>query len=169
MIRMTTARRTVSALACAAVFVLATPGMVKGPQPPAPEGTQACKLLLGRGAPAKPKPHECWQAVASWYGGQFQGRPTANGTIFNMYAATAAHKSLPLGSIVRVSNPSTGRSMVVTIDDRGPYVPGRGLDVSYGVARTLGFARQGVCRVEIEMLRVPGTSWLPDTPVVPHD
>ncbi|HVB35337.1 MAG TPA: septal ring lytic transglycosylase RlpA family protein [Patescibacteria group bacterium] len=133
--------------------------MVRGPQPPAPQrGTQACKLVLGRGTPTKPKPHECWQAVASWYGGEFQGRPTANGTTFNMYAATAAHRSLPLGSVVRVSNPSTGRSMVVTIDDRGPYVPGRGLDVSYEVARLLGFAQQGICPVEIELLRLPGSS-----------
>lgn len=155
-------RTAVSALACAAVFLMVLPGKVTGPQPPTPKGgTQACKLVLGQGTPTKPKPHECWQAVASWYGPQFEGRPTANGTIFNMYAPTAAHKSLPLGSIVRVSDPSTGRSMVVTIDDRGPYVPGRGLDVSYGVARLLGFAQQGVCRVEIELLRLPSSTWVP--------
>jgi rare lipoprotein A len=54
--------------------------------------------------------------------------------------------------------------MVVTINDRGPYVPGRGLDVSYEVARLLGFAQQGVCRVEIELLRLPGSNWLPENP-----
>ncbi len=77
-----------------------------------------------------------------------------------MYAATAAHPTLPLGSIVRISNPKTGRSMVVTINDRGPYIPGRGLDVSYEVARLLGFAEQGICRVKIEFLKLPATTWL---------
>ncbi|HVB99489.1 MAG TPA: septal ring lytic transglycosylase RlpA family protein [Candidatus Dormibacteraeota bacterium] len=123
---------------------------------------QSCSLVLGHGTPAQPKPHECWHAVASWYGPQFEGRPTADGTTFNMYAATAAHRSLPLGSVVRVSNPSTGRSMVVTINDRGPYVPGRGLDVSYEVAHMLGFAQRGLCRVEIELLRLPDSDWIPD-------
>jgi peptidoglycan lytic transglycosylase len=159
--RLATFRKSASALACAAIFLLGTPRMLRGPQPPAPHGTQACKLLLGHGAPAQPKPHECWHAVASWYGDQFEGLPTADGKIFNMYAPTAAHRSLPLGSIVRVSNPSTGRSLVVTINDRGPYVPGRGLDVSYGVARLLGFAQKGLCRVQIELLQLPGGTWLP--------
>jgi rare lipoprotein A len=77
-----------------------------------------------------------------------------------MYAATAAQLTLPLGSIVRVSNPSTGRSMVVTINDRGPFVPGREMDVSYEVAHILGFAQKGVCRVEVEFLRLPGSHWL---------
>jgi rare lipoprotein A len=100
--------------------------------------------------------------MASWYGGEFEGQPTADGAAFNMYAATAAHRSLPLGSVVRISNPSTGRSMVVTINDRGPYVPGRGLDVSYEVARLLGFAERGVCRVQIELLQLPASTWLPN-------
>ncbi len=155
------ARKPVSAFACAAAFLVAAP-MVHGPQPPLPQGKQSCNLVLSHGAPAQPRPHECWHSVASWYGPQFEGRPTANGTIFNMYAATAAHRSLPLGSLVRISNPTTGRSMVVTINDRGPYIPGRGLDVSYGVARMLGFAERGLCRVEIEFLRRPGSDWFPE-------
>ncbi len=125
-----------------------------------PEGYGACRVNLSK-TPSKPKPNECWHAIASWYGSQFEGQPTADGGTFNMYAATAAHKTLPLGSIVRVSNPTTGRSMVVTINDRGPYVPGRGLDVSYEVARLLGFAQQGVCRVQIQFLRLPAANWLP--------
>lgn len=156
--RFTKLRRSVSTLACASIFLLAAPKKVKGPQPPVPAGNQSCRLLFGHGAPSQPRPHECWQAVASWYGPHFEGLPTANGSIFNMYAATAAHRSLPLGSVVRVSNPSTGRSMVVTINDRGPYVPGRGLDVSYEVARLLGFAQSGLCRVQIELLRLPSGS-----------
>jgi peptidoglycan lytic transglycosylase len=148
-------------LSCAAVFVVAMPRGMEGPQPPqAPVGTEACQVKLGK-TPQKPKPNECWNAVASWYGSEFEGQPTADGGTFNMYAATAAHRSLPLGSIVRVSNPKTGKSMVVTINDRGPYVAGRGLDVSYEVARLLGFAQKGVCRVQIEMLRLPAATWLP--------
>lgn len=157
-------RKGVSAFTCAAAFLLAAPRMLRSPQPPALGGTQSCKLVLGHGTPAKPEPHECWRAVASWYGPQFEGQSTANGASFNMYAPTAAHRSLPLGSIVRVSNPSTGRSMVVTINDRGPFVPGRGLDVSYGVARMLGFAQQGVCHVEVELLQLPGSRWFSSRP-----
>ena len=149
-------------IGCAGVFVLSTPHAVRGPEPPVPQGQGACRLNLVK-APEKPKPFECWNSVASWYGPHFEGQTTADGTIFNMYAATAAHKSLPLGSIVRVSNPETGRSMIVTINDRGPYIPGRGLDVSYEVARLLGFAEKGVCRVQIQFLRLPAATWLPTT------
>ncbi|HEV2386632.1 MAG TPA: septal ring lytic transglycosylase RlpA family protein [Candidatus Acidoferrales bacterium] len=98
--------------------------------------------------------------MASWYGDAFDGEETASGDAFNMHAATAAHPSLPLGSIVRISNPKNGRSLVVTVNDRGPYVPGRGLDVSYQVARMLGFAQRGIARVQIELLKLPTTSWL---------
>jgi rare lipoprotein A len=150
----------VCVLACLTVVLVATPHGLEGPQPPVPKGTEACVVKLPN-TPSQPKPNECWTAVASWYGPHFEGQTTANGSTFNMYAATAAHRSLPLGSIVRVSNPATGKSMVVTINDRGPYVPGRGLDVSYEVARLLGFAQQGVCRVQIEMLRLPAASWFP--------
>ena len=158
--RLTMLWKPVCVVACAVLLLLATPHGLEGPQPPVPVGTEACRVKLGQ-TPQKPKPNECWNAVASWYGPHFEGQTTATGTPFNMYAATAAHRSLPLGSIVRVSNPQTGKSMVVTINDRGPYVRGRGLDVSYEVARLLGFAQQGVCRVQIEMLRLPAATWLP--------
>lgn len=160
--RLAQARGSVLALACVTLFLFATPGMLRGPQPPPSKNKQSCKLVFGNGIPARPLPRECWHVVASWYGSQFEGLPTANGTAFNMYAATAAHRTLPLGSVLRVSNPNTGRSTVVTINDRGPYVPGRGLDVSFGVARQLGFAQKGLCRVEVELLRLPGnSSWGP--------
>jgi rare lipoprotein A (peptidoglycan hydrolase) len=158
--RLTKLWKPVCVVACAVLFLMATPHGLESPQLPVPVGTQACRVKLGQ-TPQKPKPNECWNAVASWYGPHFEGQTTATGTPFNMYAATAAHRSLPLGSIVRVSNPQTGKSMVVTINDRGPYVRGRGLDVSYEVARLLGFAQQGVCRVQIEMLRLPAATWLP--------
>ncbi len=101
------------------------------------------------------KPIRVWEGVSSWYGEPFHGRLTANGETYNMHAATAAHPSLPLGSLVRVTNLSTRRSQVVRINDRGPYVEGRELDVSYGVARRLGFDQCGLARVRIELLEVP--------------
>jgi len=102
-----------------------------------------------------PKPLKTWVCLSSWYGGDFNGQLTANGEIYDMYAQTAAHPSLPLGSVVRVENLRTHRSVIVRINDRGPYVPGRSLDVSYEVARELGFAHRGLARVRVELLKVP--------------
>lgn len=102
-----------------------------------------------------PKPLKTWVCLSSWYGGDFDGQVTADGEIYDMYAQTAAHPSLPLGSVVRVENLRTHRSAIVRINDRGPYVPGRSLDVSYGVARELGFVQRGVARVRIQLLKVP--------------
>jgi rare lipoprotein A (peptidoglycan hydrolase) len=103
----------------------------------------------------QPKPLAVWECTTSWYGEDFDGQPTANGEIYDMYAATAAHQTLPLGSIVRVVNPRNHRSQIVRINDRGPYVGGRELDVSYGVARRLGFDQRGLAKVRLELLEVP--------------
>jgi rare lipoprotein A (peptidoglycan hydrolase) len=101
------------------------------------------------------KPLKVWTCSASWYGKDFDGKPTATGEIYDMYAATAAHPALPLGSIVRVVNMRNQRSQVVRINDRGPYVEGRGLDVSYAVARRLDFDKSGIAKVRVELLEVP--------------
>lgn len=101
------------------------------------------------------KPIRSWRAVASWYGEDFHGRTTASGSPFDMYAATAAHPSLPLGSLVRIVNPKNGRSQLARINDRGPYVDGRELDMSYLVASRLGLVERGVAAVRIELLEVP--------------
>jgi rare lipoprotein A (peptidoglycan hydrolase) len=101
------------------------------------------------------KPLAAWDCTTSWYGEDFDGQPTANGETYNMYAETAAHPTLPLGSIVRVVNPRNHRSEVVRINDRGPYVQGRELDVSYAVARRLGFDQRGLAKVRLELLEVP--------------
>ena len=101
------------------------------------------------------KPLAVWECTSSWYGDDFDGQPTANGETYDMYAATAAHPTLPLGSIVRVVNPRNHRSQVVRINDRGPYIEGRELDVSYEVARRLGFDQHGVAKVRLELLEVP--------------
>ena len=103
----------------------------------------------------KPKPLAVWTCTTGWYGRQFDGQPTANGETYNMYATTAAHPTLPLGSIVRVVNLRNHRSQVVRINDRGPYQEGREMDVSYEVARRLGFDQRGIARVRLELLRVP--------------
>jgi len=87
--------------------------------------------------------------VASWYGPGFAGRRTSSGETYNPEALTAASKTLPLGSHVRVTNPDTGRSVVVRINDRGPYVRGRSLDLSHGAAQRIGLTGKGVGRVEV--------------------
>jgi rare lipoprotein A (peptidoglycan hydrolase) len=101
------------------------------------------------------KPLAVWECTTSWYGDDFDGLPTANGETYDMYADTAAHPTLPLGSIVRVVNMRNHRSQVVRINDRGPYVEGRELDVSYEVARKLGFDQHGLAKVRLELLKVP--------------
>ena len=95
------------------------------------------------------------RGYASWYGPKFHGRKTASGEIFNMYSMTAAHKTLPLGTYVRVTNLKNGRSVVVKINDRGPYVRGRIIDLSYAAAKKLGMIRDGVVPVEIVVLGKP--------------
>jgi rare lipoprotein A (peptidoglycan hydrolase) len=101
------------------------------------------------------RPLATWDCTTSWYGEDFDGQPTANGETYDMYAETAAHPTLPLGSIVRIVNPRNHRSQVVRINDRGPYVAGRELDVSYAVARKLGFDQRGLAKVRLELLEVP--------------
>jgi rare lipoprotein A (peptidoglycan hydrolase) len=103
----------------------------------------------------QPKPLAVWECTTSWYGEDFDGRSTANGETYDMYAETAAHPTLPLGSIVRVVNTRNHRSQIVRINDRGPYVEGRELDVSYEVARRLGFDQSGLAKVRLELLKVP--------------
>ncbi|WP_174769838.1 septal ring lytic transglycosylase RlpA family protein [Paraburkholderia hayleyella] len=89
---------------------------------------------------------------ASWYGKPFHGRRTANGERYDMHALTAAHRTLPLGSYVRVTNPSTQRAVVVRINDRGPYVGGRIIDLSYAAATVLGLRQVGTAKVRLEGL-----------------
>lgn len=101
------------------------------------------------------KPLAVWECTTSWYGEDFDGQQTADGETYDMYAETAAHPTLPLGSIVRVVNTQNHRSQIVRINDRGPYVEGRELDVSYGVARQLGFDERGLAKVRLELLKVP--------------
>jgi rare lipoprotein A len=97
----------------------------------------------------KSKPYQV--GTASWYGEQFQGRQTASGEPFDMHDFTAAHPSLPLGSMVKVTNLRNGKAVVVRINDRGPVVEGRIIDVSYTAAQALGFKERGVQTVRLEL------------------
>jgi len=101
------------------------------------------------------KPIKIWTGTASWYGQDFEGRITASGEPYDMNADTAADPSLPFGSIIRIINTKTGKSQLARINDRGPFVDGRDLDVSYQVARNLGIVGRGVARLRIELLEVP--------------
>ena len=89
--------------------------------------------------------------TASWYGSWHQGRLTASGERFNARAFTAAHRSLPFGTILRVTNLATGEMVKVRVNDRGPYIRGRTLDLSAAAAKALGITKDGVARVRIEM------------------
>ncbi|MBD3315706.1 MAG: septal ring lytic transglycosylase RlpA family protein [Chitinivibrionales bacterium] len=90
--------------------------------------------------------------VASYYGPGFHGRQTANGERFDQYAATAAHRTLPFGTRVRVTNLNNGKSVVVRINDRGPFKRGRIIDLSVGAARQIDMIGPGTARVRLEVL-----------------
>jgi len=89
------------------------------------------------------------RGIASWYGTKFHGRPTSSGEVYNMHAMTAAHKTLPIPVYVHVKNLDNGRSMVVRVNDRGPFVAGRIIDLSYAAAKKLGVDGPGTAKVEI--------------------
>ncbi len=103
----------------------------------------------------RPAPGWVQTGIASWYGPKFHGRLTASGERFDMHALTAAHRMLPLGSLVRVVNLDNGRSVVVRINDRGPFAKGRIIDLSYAAAQKLGMIRQGTARVRLELIQAP--------------
>ena len=92
--------------------------------------------------------------IASYYGKKFHKKRTANGEIFNMYKVSAAHKSYPLGTKVRVTNLKNGKSIKLVINDRGPFVKGRIIDLSYKAARKLDFVNQGTTKVRIDVIRL---------------
>ncbi len=93
------------------------------------------------------------EGIASWYGGKFQGRRTANGEIFDTNKLTAAHKTLPFNTLIKVQNPQNGKSVVVRINDRGPFVEGRIIDLSRAAADAIGITGLGVAQVRISLYR----------------
>jgi len=96
-----------------------------------------------------------FRGLASFYAEKFHNKRTANGEIFNMHGLTCAHKTLPFNTWLQVTNLSNGRKVIVRVNDRGPYVEGRIIDLSYGSAKELDMLETGVQEVEIEILSLP--------------
>jgi rare lipoprotein A len=139
-------RRILTQSMLAAMLVVSTLGSAPS-QPDRPPKLDTRKVV----EPAKP-----YQVgKASWYGELFHGKITASGETFDMNQLTAAHPELPLGSYVRVTNLSNGRSIVVRINDRGPITPGRIIDLSYKAAEVLRFNGKGLQKVRLDLVRQP--------------
>ncbi len=129
-------------------------------QPPPPAPTGYPKPYRVYGTWYQPLPHArdfVQEGTASWYGRDFHGRRTSNGEIYDMYALTAAHKTLPLGTFVRVENLANGRSAELRINDRGPFVRDRIIDLSYAAAERLGVVGPGTAPVRVTALGAPAT------------
>ncbi len=138
-------------------FGCSTPG-----PPPTPRGHPK-PYRIGKNW-YRPRPHAQnfrQRGKASWYGKKFHGRKTANGEIYNMYAMTAAHKTLPLGTYVRVENLNNNKKIEVRINDRGPFVRGRIIDLSYMGAKKLGIVGPGIAPVEIVALGIASKTKTP--------
>jgi rare lipoprotein A len=137
------------ALAC----LYASLGAAQGPNiseaTTAPSSSATTKPAVRKQA-GKPTPYQI--GTASWYGEFFDGKTTASGEPFDMNDMTAAHLTLPLGSYVRVTNLRNGRAVVVRVNDRGPIVPGRIIDLSYGAAQALQFKQLGLQRVRLDVV-----------------
>ena len=115
----------------------------------------AVAAVVGVTGGARARPAHVERGSASWYGPGFEGRPTASGRPFDPRALTAAHPTLPLGTRALVTDLENGRSVEVEIDDRGPYVPGRVIDLSLAAAERLGMVEAGVAPVLVEAERGP--------------
>jgi len=126
--------------------------------PPTPQTKPSARPPSG-GAPTSLSVVQGEEGLASWYGQPYHGRPTSSGEIYNMYDFTAAHRTLPFGAQVRVHDLDNGNEVTVRINDRGPFVEGRIIDLSYGAAQSLGMVGPGIARVrlEIEGLPPPGS------------
>jgi rare lipoprotein A len=141
----------------AAVFLVVSLGAAQGPTSSGSkefQGTESKPVIapyqvVGRSSSAHHRPYQV--GTASWYGSYFEGRATASGEPYNMYDLTAAHPTLPLGTWVRVTNLHNGRKIYVRINDRGPIVPGRIIDLSYGAAEALHFKEKGLQRVRLDL------------------
>jgi rare lipoprotein A len=145
-------RRIAHGLAIA--FLIVGLGAAQGPNiseaKPAP-GSSVQPKSEARKQVGKTKPYQV--GTASWYGQNFQGKPTASGEPYEMYDMTAASLTLPMGSYVRVTNLRNGKAVVVRINDRGPVVPGRIIDLSYGAARALQMKAHGLQRVRLDLVQ----------------
>jgi len=117
----------------------------------APDGAPTPPAVLSAPEPGLPV-RATFTGVASWYGDAFHGNLTANGEIYDQHALTAAHRTLPLPSLARVTRLDTGTSVIVRVNDRGPYIDGRIIDLSFAAAEELGFIEDGLADVRVEAL-----------------
>ncbi len=144
-------RRIAHGLAIA--FLIVGLGAAQGPNiseaKPAPSSSVQARSVV-RQQVGKTKPYQV--GTASWYGENFEGKPTASGEPYEMYDMTAAHLTLPIGSYVKVTNLHNGKAVVVRVNDRGPVVPGRIIDLSYGAAQALQFRHRGLQRVRLDLV-----------------
>ncbi len=139
----------------ALILVGCAPRLSYIPSPPGPKPPATQRPYTVNGKTYYPLPSSkgfVEEGLASWYGPGFHGRRTANGERYDMYQFTAAHKVLPMNTYVLVTNLENGRQTIVRINDRGPFVKGRIIDLSYAAARALGMHRQGVARVRLVAL-----------------
>jgi rare lipoprotein A len=150
--------------ACACLITLAGCGGTPTPQPHFKIG-QPYKV---NGTWYRPEFVTRYEAtgIASWYGSDYHGRYTANGEVYDMEALTAAHPTLPLPSIVQVTSLANGRTLILRVNDRGPFVGNRVIDLSQAAARELGFERQGLAQVQVVYL---GLAQLDDLPIRPGE
>jgi rare lipoprotein A len=143
----------------AVFFCVASLGAAQGnsgsdrdrPSPTQPRPATATKSKASN----RSKPYQV--GTASWYGSYFEGKETASGEPYNMYDMTAAHPTLPLGTFVKVTNLRNGKAVVVRVNDRGPVVDGRIIDVSYQAAQVLGMKSRGIQRVRLDVVKDPET------------
>ena len=114
------------------------------------------RVLGKRYTPTYVEVGQVMNGISSWYGPNFHGKHTSNGEVYNMHARTAAHKTWPMDTMVRVNNLQNGKSTIVRINDRGPFVKGRIIDCSYTAGKELGLDRMGIAKVTIEVLGFAG-------------
>jgi rare lipoprotein A len=142
----------------ASVFLVVSLGAAQGPTNSGSKDTQSTtpRNTVARsksGSRTQTTHHQPYQVgTASWYGEYFEGRATASGEPYKMHELTAAHPTLPLGTWVRVTNLHNGRVVHVRINDRGPIIPGRIIDLSYGAALVLNFQDKGLQRVRLDLV-----------------
>ncbi len=142
-----------SAAILLAAFALGLPGAAPAGAAPSPSPAKAPAAAASAPAtPGQPDAEGRFEGLASWYGAQFHGRQTSNGEIYDKEGLTAAHRSLPFGTLLRVTSFDTGASVVVRVNDRGPFVAGRVLDLSEAAARIIGMVATGTARVSCKIL-----------------
>ncbi len=130
------------------------------------DGTEEIKLVVDEFIPVTVKENTVKTSVvklidrgtmkASWYGSRFHGKKTANGEIYDQIAFTAAHKSIRFGTLLKLTNTKTGKFLVVRVNDRGPYIPRRQLDLSKAAAIELGVIANGIARLKVEEINIIG-------------